>query len=61
MEIEIGKPFEYEGKKLEAVETDEYDCSDCFFIKKSLSFCSKVKCAIPERFDYKNVYFKEVK
>lgn len=34
MEIEIGKPFEYEGKKLEAVETDEYDCSDGFFIKK---------------------------
>lgn len=60
MEIEIGKPFEYEGKKLEAIETDEYDCSDGFFIKKSLSFCSKVKCAIPERSDYKNVYFKEI-
>lgn len=43
MEIEIGKPFEYEGKKLEAVETDEYDCSDCFFIKKITGFLFKSK------------------
>ena len=50
---------------LKVVETEEADCSGCFFdeIANSINIetCNRIKCALNERKDGKNVQFKRVK
>lgn len=50
---------------LKVVETNEADCSGCFFdeIANSINIetCNRIKCASNERKDGKNVQFKRVK
>lgn len=50
---------------LKVVETEEVDCTGCFFdeIASSINIdtCNRIKCASNERKDGKNVQFKRVK
>lgn len=60
MERKIGERFEYNGITIEIVETEYHSCDKCVFFEQSLEFCNNIKCADYERFDGKNIYFKEV-
>lgn len=50
---------------LKVVETEEANCTGCFFdeIQASINvdICNRIKCASNERKDGKNVQFKRVK
>ena len=60
MEREIREIFDYNGTTFEIVETEYHSCDNCAFFEQSLEFCNNIKCANYERFDGKNIYFKEV-
>lgn len=63
MEKEIGDIFNYNGIKLQIVESNEY-CNNCYF-NYNYSDCIKPKnldnCQARNRKDNKNIYFKEIK
>lgn len=61
MERKIGERFNINGITIEIVETEYHSCDNCAFFEQSLEFCDNIKCADYERFDGKNIYFKEVK
>lgn len=50
---------------LKVVESEEADCSGCFFDEIAncinIDMCNRIKCASNERKDGKNVQFKRVK
>jgi hypothetical protein len=50
---------------LKVFETEEADCSGCFFDEIAncinIDMCNRIKCASNERKDRKNVLFKRVK
>lgn len=58
MEIEIGKIFEFEGKTLQAIETEDMCCTECYF---KYCECCDIHCIPSKRVDKKNVIFKEIK
>ena len=61
MERKIGETFEYEGKKLKAVEAS-HGCDGCFFKRKCRNgLAVAVTCAPGDRTDKKFVVFVEVK
>ena len=56
---EIGKVFEFNGVRLQAIETPSYrGCKDCYF--QHYTLC-KLHCLPCNRPDKKNVIFKEIK
>ena len=58
IELPIGSIFYYEGKLCEVVKNG--NClNGCVF--KNSNKCNKIKCDSYERYDKKDVYFKEVK
>ena len=64
MERKIGETFEYEGKKLQVVETANNLCFDCYFFDGVN--CQRTEreggeCSDSKRADYKPVIFVEVK
>ena len=58
MEIKVNEIFEFEGTTLQAVETEDMTCKECFF-----NYCEHcdIQCLQSERVDKKNVIFKEIK
>ena len=64
MERKIGETFEYEGKKLQVVETANNLCFDCYFFDGVN--CQRTEreggeCSDSKRADYKPVIFVEGK
>ena len=63
MEREIGDIFNYNGVKLQIVESNGY-CNNCYFNDSCIT-CTKPKnlnnCQKHNRKDNKNIYFKEIK
>ena len=63
MEREIDDIFNYNGVKLQIVESNEY-CNNCYF-NYNYSACTKPntldKCQKHYRKDNKNIHFKEIK
>lgn len=59
MERKVGEIFEYEGIKLEVVETEDFSCHGCYFLTLRRE-CSKQLCMRYNRKDKKNVVFKSV-
>ena len=60
MERKIGETFEYEGKKLKAVEAS-HGCDGCFFKRKCRNGLAVAACAPGDRTDKRFVVFVEVK
>lgn len=58
MEIKVNEIFEFEGTTLQAIETEDMTCKECFF-----NYCEQcdIHCIPSERVDKKNVIFKEIK
>ena len=64
MERKIGETFEYEGKKLQVVETANNLCFDCYFfdgVNCQRTEWEGGECYDSKRADYKPVIFVEVK
>lgn len=68
MERKVGETFDFNGVKLQAVDTGrEAICNGCFFSDPEHASCDKPKpdrmgyCYGPDRSDGKNVIFVEVK
>ena len=59
MEREVGEIFEYEGIKLEVVETEDFSCRGCYFLDLRYK-CRQQLCMRFLRKDRKNVVFKSV-
>ena len=59
MEIKVNEIFEFEGTTLQAVETEDMTCPECFF--NYSKHCGDIHCIPSERVDKKNVIFKEIK
>ena len=59
MEREVGEIFEYEGIKLEVVETEDSSCRGCYFLDLRYK-CRQQLCMRFIRKDKKNVVFKLV-
>ena len=59
MEREVGEIFEYEGIKLEVVETEDFSCRGCYFLDLRYK-CHQHLCMPCLRKDRKNVVFKLV-
>lgn len=59
MEREVGEIFEYEGIKLEVVETEDSSCRGCYFLDLRYK-CRQQLCMRFPRKDRKNVVFKSV-
>ena len=59
MEREVGEIFEYEGIKLEVVETEDFSCNGCYFLTLRCG-CSKQLCMCYNRKDKKNVIFQSI-
>ena len=59
MERKVGEIFEYEGIKLEVVETEDFSCHDCYFLTLRCE-CSQQLCMFYNRKDRKNVVFQLV-
>ena len=59
MEIKVNEIFEFEGTTLQAIETENMTCKDCFF--NYSEHCGDIHCIPSERVDKKNVIFKEIK
>ena len=58
MEIKVNEIFEFEGTTLQAIETEDMTCTECFF--KYRESCD-IHCIPSKRVDKKNVIFKEIK
>ena len=59
MEREVGEIFEYEGIKLEVIETEDSSCRGCYFLDLRYK-CRQQLCMRCLRKDRKNVIFKSV-
>lgn len=59
MERKVGEIFEYEGIKLEVVETEDFSCHDCYFLDLRYK-CHQQLCMPCLRKDRKNVVFQLV-
>lgn len=58
-EIKENEIFEFEGTTLQAIETEDMNCTGCFFNYRE--HCGDIHCIPSERVDKKNVIFKEIK
>ena len=58
MELKVNEIFEFEGTTLQAIETEDMTCTECFF--KYRESCD-IHCIQSDRVDKKNVIFKEIK
>lgn len=58
MEYKINEIFKVEGITLQAIETEDMHCENCYF--NFNENCNDFLCLPSERTDKKNVIFKEV-
>lgn len=60
-ERKVGEIFEFEGVKLQVVETDEYNhsCKGCYF-HYSCSGCGSALCTKNDRSDHKEIIYKKI-
>ena len=56
-EIKVNKIFEFEGTTLQAIETEDMHCKECYF--NYLERCD-IHCLPSERTDKKNVVFVKI-